>query len=143
MDLAQVMTEDHRRCDALFATIEEALATGSFPATQAAFELFGSAMTRHFRIEEELLFPEFEARVGATGGPSFVMRREHVQFNAAMAALGAAIAAHDADECLGLFDSLLVILQQHNFKEERMLYPMIDRALAADVPRLVAQIEKA
>ena len=38
----------------------------------------------------------------------------------------------DHEELLDLGDTLLMLIQQHNQKEEQMLYPMAERALTAD-----------
>lgn len=58
------MTEDHRRCDDLFAEAEQAVGKGSFDLARAAFGHFHSAMLAHFDSEEKTLFPTFEAKTG-------------------------------------------------------------------------------
>jgi hemerythrin len=64
------MTRDHRRCDRLFAAVEEAVAEGDWARAAEIFRDFVQGMERHFRWEEELLFPAFEQRSGITGGPT-------------------------------------------------------------------------
>ena len=72
------------------------------------------------------------------GGPSQTMRVEHAQMRALLEQLGDAIAGRDEDAYLGLADTLLVLMQQHNLKEEGMMYPMLDAALADRVDELLA-----
>jgi iron-sulfur cluster repair protein YtfE (RIC family) len=135
------MTDDHRHCDDLFAEAEQAMAKGNIAAGQAAFGHFREALLSHFAAEEKTLFPAFETKTGMTMGPTQVMRMEHEQMRALLADAAAALANGDADDCLGQVDTLLIMMQQHNLKEENMLYPMCDEYLAAEVPALLDHLE--
>jgi DUF438 domain-containing protein len=86
-------------------------------------------MRCHFAREEELLFPAFEAATGHTMGPTRVMRMEHDQMRGLFVSAAEALAAHDARRFLGVSESLMVLVQQHNMKEEQILYPMCDEVL--------------
>ena len=88
------------------------------------------ATQRHFQMEEEVLFPAFEAATGMTGGPTQVMRGEHDQMRALLEQLAEGVSAQDATRVLGLTESFMVFIQQHNMKEEQILYPMTDQRLA-------------
>ncbi|HRX71551.1 MAG: hemerythrin domain-containing protein [Candidatus Competibacteraceae bacterium] len=123
------MSDDHRHCDHLFAAAEDAAAHGDLSACRTRFQEFQSAMERHFTMEEQALFPAFEDATGNNMGPTRVMRLEHQQMREVLAALAEALAADDLDEYLGQAETLLILMQQHNIKEEQMLYPMSDRAL--------------
>ena len=123
------MSDDHRHCDHLFAAAEEAAANGDLPACRARLQAFEAAMTQHFAMEEQALFPAFEEATGNRMGPTRVMCLEHQQMREVLAALAEALAADDLDDYLGQADTLLILMQQHNIKEEQMLYPMSDRAL--------------
>lgn len=63
-------------------------------------------------------------------GPSQVMRFEHAQMRDLLARMEQAAARHDGDEFSGLAETLLILMQQHNMKEENILYPMCERTLA-------------
>jgi hemerythrin-like domain-containing protein len=89
-------------------------------------------MDRHFAMEEDVLFPAFEAKTGNTMGPTQVMRMEHEQMRALMNDMERAVTAGNDAEYLGLSETLNMIMQQHNLKEENMLYPMSDRVLAGN-----------
>ena len=136
------LTGDHRHCDDLFAEAEQAVARGKPAAAEAAFGHFRFAMLAHFDGEEKTLFPTFEAKTGLTMGPTQVMRMEHVQMRALMDDAAAALARGDVDDFLGIAETLLIMMQQHNMKEENILYPMCDQHLAAETPALLALLEK-
>lgn len=141
MTIHEVMHDDHGRCDELFARAEEAIGAGDLAAGAKAFAAFSTALDRHLAMEEELLFPALEARSGGPMGPTQVMRFEHAQMREAVAAMGEALGEKDAPGFLGRAETLLIVMQQHNFKEERILYPMMDRALASESDALVAKVK--
>jgi iron-sulfur cluster repair protein YtfE (RIC family) len=128
-NISDFMSRDHKACDESFARAEEAASAGDWQAATSAFELFHRAMERHLAMEEEVLFPAFEEDTGMSGGPTDMMRVEHEQMRSLFGEMAAAVAAHDANQYLGLSDTLLVLMQQHNMKEEGMLYPMMDQVL--------------
>jgi iron-sulfur cluster repair protein YtfE (RIC family) len=132
----QILLDHHRLCDELFASAEEAAAELRWADCQAQFSRFREELDGHFRTEEEVLFESFESASGMVAGPTEVMRYEHAQMRALLTSLAADLAAGDADGFAGTAETLLVMMQQHNLKEERILYPMCDRALAGAMPSL-------
>jgi iron-sulfur cluster repair protein YtfE (RIC family) len=126
------LAEHHKHCDEDFAVAEEAARAGDWKLCESAFRRFRSQIEAHFAAEEEILFPGFERRTGATGGPTRVMRMEHAQMRSLLDQMGATVAARDAVGLSGTAETLLIMMQQHNLKEENILYPMCDRALAGD-----------
>ena len=136
-----LMTDDHRHCDDLFAEAEQAIASKNLSAAQAAFEHFRSAMLAHFAGEEKTLFPAFEERTGMHMGPTQVMRMEHEQMRSLFDEAAEALKRGEVEDYFGVAETLLIMMQQHNMKEENILYPMCDQHLADTADRLVAQLE--
>ncbi len=132
---------DHRACDDLFAAAEEAAASKNWNGARSLFSQFHQAMDRHFAMEEDVLFPAFEAKTGSTMGPTQVMRMEHEQMRALMRDMKTAVTAGKDTEYLGLSETLNMIMQQHNLKEENMLYPMSDRALAGNLEAVLGEMD--
>ncbi|MEW5967185.1 MAG: hemerythrin domain-containing protein [Pseudomonadota bacterium] len=127
--ILEFLGTDHHQCDAHFAAAETAVAEGRWDVARAAAGRFLDAMARHLAMEEDVLFPAFEARTGMQSGPTAVMRMEHAQMRELMDGLAQAVEANDATRFLGLSETLNMLMQQHNLKEENMLYPMADRVL--------------
>ena len=136
--LTDFLTNEHRDCDALFA---DAAHEGDLAAAGSAFAAFAESLRQHLAIEEEVLFPAFEARTGMAGGPTAVMRMEHVQMRTLLEQLQRALDAGSLDDFLGLGETLNVLVQQHNMKEEQMLYPMCDRALGDQADELLQRLQ--
>jgi hemerythrin-like domain-containing protein len=142
--IADTLTRDHEHCDDLFAAAENAVAEADWGHATLRFEAFKTATLLHFEREESLLFPEFEARTGMSGGPTYVMRAEHDQMRDALGAMASALERRAARAFLGQSESLLMLMRQHNMKEEQILYPMAERALAdvaADLTRAMRELD--
>jgi len=101
-----------------------------------------AATLAHFDCEEKTLFPAFEARTGIAMGPTQMMRMEHLQMRALLDEAADALAAGDGEGYLGAAETLLIMMQQHNMKEENVLYPMCDQHLAGDLPELLQHLEQ-
>ena len=144
MSITTPLFQHHKHCDEIFADAEEACGAGDWAAGAEAFEAFRGQLETHFASEEELLFPAFEAATGMTSGPTEVMRGEHRQMRDLLAQMQAAVAARDSDAFGGAAETLLILMQQHNMKEENILYPMCDNALGtSDVGQVLADRLKA
>ncbi len=138
--LTDLMTHDHRQCDGAFASAEHHVGRGEWDAARTALALFGRALNTHFGAEESILFPRFEQVTGMSHGPTMVMREEHRELRAALARLERAIDDQDADEYAGEAETLLIMMQQHNMKEENILYPMCDQRLHSQREELALDI---
>jgi iron-sulfur cluster repair protein YtfE (RIC family) len=134
--ISDFMSTDHQRCDALFAEAEAAPPD----AAAQAFAAFADAMQRHLAMEEQVLFPAFEQATGNSMGPTRIMRMEHEQMRELFGQMRDALMANDANTFAGLAETLLILMQQHNLKEEQILYPMSDRALG-DADQLIARMQ--
>lgn len=138
--ISDFLAPDHQRCDNLFAAAETAAAHGDWDNAASGFGLFQDALLHHFAMEEEVMFPAFEARTGMTQGPTAMMRSEHRQMTDLLNQMVDAVARKDSDGFLGDADTLLIIMQQHNMKEEQMLYQMADQALANELDEVVGRM---
>ena len=70
-----------------------------------------------------------------------MMRLEHEQMRQLVIPLRDAAGRGDEQEYLSVSETLLLLMQQHNTKEESILYPMADRILAASSPRLLNRMK--
>lgn len=119
-------TDDHDQLDGYFKKFQE-LKRQVYPQAKENFIKFRFGLQRHIDWEEKILFPLFEEKTGMTyGGPTEVMRQEHRQIKAYLEEIYEKVQCQnpesDQEEQL-----LWNILKQHNYKEENILYPAIDR----------------
>ncbi|NPA33026.1 MAG: hemerythrin domain-containing protein [Aquificae bacterium] len=132
MSITQYLTEEHRKCDTYYAEAEKAVSQGEWEKAKELFNTFKEKTLLHFRKEEDVLFPEFEQRTGIVMGPTQVMRMEHDQARQLLERMEQALQNQNKDEFLSLGESLMILLQQHNMKEEQILYPMSDQNLDSE-----------
>ncbi len=144
MSITTPLFQHHKHCDDLFADAESACGNGDWEAGGKFFALLHDQLEAHFSSEEELLFPAFEAATGMTSGPTEVMRGEHRQMRDLLGQMSSGLADRDGDTFSGAAETLLILMQQHNMKEENILYPMCDNALGgSDVGATLSERLKA
>ncbi|MGA8049685.1 MAG: hemerythrin domain-containing protein [Burkholderiales bacterium] len=129
--LAQSLLQHHRYCDRCFASAIAAAAASDWDTFARQLAALEHALERHIAFEESELFPAFEAASGLRQGPTEVMRAEHAEMRELLAALGAAQPGIDPQGCRAELEHLRAMLQEHNVKEEAVLYPACDQMLGA------------
>ncbi len=139
--ISDYMNKDHRYCDDVFARAEDRAAAGDYVGLERDGGTFLRRIERHIELEETLLFPAFEEKTGMASGPTETMRAEHEEMRGMFVQMRAASGAKDARQYLGTAETLHMLLQQHNMKEETMMYPMLDQALGEDARSLLTQLE--
>ncbi|MCW8929701.1 MAG: hemerythrin domain-containing protein [Gammaproteobacteria bacterium] len=127
--ISAFMASHHKECDEQFAMAEESIANSDWEKGIEQWNQFASELEKHFSREENVLFPAFESQTGMTGGPTQMMRMEHEQMRALVNEINKASVSKDKDQFLALTETLMVTMQQHNMKEEQILYPMTDQSL--------------
>jgi len=138
--IKEFLSNDHSRCDDIFANMEEK-AGESLADAKELCEEFQEATEKHFQMEERVMFQEFEAKTGMTQGPTAMMRHEHSQMRNLISQMLEAIDANNKDKFFGLSETLMILLQQHNMKEEQMLYPMAQQHLSSESDHIVNMME--
>ncbi|MBS1207615.1 MAG: hemerythrin [Proteobacteria bacterium] len=131
---------DHRACDQQLGALRKQAGAGDWAAARSSSQALQHDVLAHFAAEEDVLFPAFEASTGMRGGPTQVMRMEHEEARLLLEDLLAAVFGQDADGVRGHGEALLILLQQHNMKEENILYPTALAYAGSSAPELTAQI---
>lgn len=140
--ISSFLTQDHRNCDEEFAKLENAVASGNWVEVEKVFEAFYADMIHHFDMEEKVMFPTFETKTGMQGGPTQVMRMEHQQMIQVLQQMKNDVLNKDNNHFFGLSETLMMLMQQHNMKEEQMLYRMADQHLGDDSILVVSQMKE-
>jgi iron-sulfur cluster repair protein YtfE (RIC family) len=140
-NIRDFMAGDHLYCDGVFSCAERMVAAQDWDGAAQAFAQFQTVALQHFAAEETVIFPAFEEKTGMRMGPTQVMRGEHGQMRQLMEAAGAAVREKDADDFAGYAETLSIMMQQHNMKEENVLYPLCDHHLSDQTAVLVPQLQ--
>ncbi|MCP4971981.1 MAG: hemerythrin domain-containing protein [Arcobacter sp.] len=140
--ISSFLTQDHRDCDEMFANLENIVASENWIEVEKVFESFSNDLQHHFNMEEKVMFPKFEEKTGMTQGPTAMMRMEHQQMLQILSQMNEDISKKQKDHFFGLSETLMMIMQQHNMKEEQMLYRMADSHLSTDVLFVVSEMKE-
>lgn len=138
--ISQHLSAEHYHCDTLFSEAEGAVAEARWEQATVLYGQFRQETEDHFRREEEILFPAFEQATGSSGGPTDVMRTEHSQMRRLLSRLAQALDRRDAGRFLGESETLLTLMQQHNLKEENVLYHLANQVLAGQADALIEKM---
>lgn len=134
--LIEALEAEHRVIDEGIEAFARAVADGS--ADLGSLQQTFGLLRRHIYAEEEFLFPPL--REAGLVMPILVMLREHGEMWHQMEALEQMVASGDESEGIAAAcDGLLTLLEQHNLKEEPIIYPQADITLSPD---LSGQIEE-
>lgn len=127
-DLATALEREHHEIDAGIATFVEKLDGGGVQPEPLVAAL--EALRRHIYLEEVFLFPPL--REAGMVMPIFVMLREHGELWRTMGELSDLLTAGtDSEGLAASCRTLLSQLEQHNSKEEPVIYPHADTDLPA------------
>lgn len=140
MTISTFMAQNHKRCDELLTDAENLAVQSDWTGLRSAFNEFTDETEKHLAREEGMLFPRLEETTGSVGGPTQVMRMEHDQIRLLIKNLNLMVDQKDRDGILGEAETLLIMIAQHNVKEEQILYPMMDRILAADAESILEEL---
>lgn len=151
MKITDALRGEHGVFYAQFDRFEQTLAVSSLAAIQAQGALLAAGLAPHAHIENEILFPTLEARMGGEFGPIPVMRAEHAEIESSLlrlqelreltrahddidGALARLPETRDVAEARQLVRQVLDTARDHFAKEENMLFPMAEEML--DAPTL-------
>ena len=138
-DIKEFMTQDHRECDRVFAELEDAVLKDSDDISEK-FEKLNDDLNNHFSMEEIVLFPAFDQVSGMKDSPARVMEMEHEQIRELLSKIRRAIKEKDKDKFFSISETLMIIIQQHNMKEEQLLYTVAQEYLSDDADHLISRM---
>jgi hemerythrin-like domain-containing protein len=135
------LSAQHGRFDRLLVDVQAIVDRGDFPDARDRHAELARAVDQHLVLEETTLFPLYEEKLEVMVGPTRALRREHGEIRRLIDETGVALANLDAAGFLVAQLGLGRLLRVHAEREERLLYPVIDR-LAGEDGELLARIER-
>ncbi len=146
MKITDALRGEHCVFYAQFKFIESSLAEANLGTIQALGGMLAAALVPHATIENDVLFPPIEERIGE-GGPTMVMRMEHAEIEGSLGELADLKGTHDeiegalsklpnaksTDDARRIVNGILVAAREHFGKEENVLFPMAEQYLTGDV----------
>lgn len=120
--LRQTLIQDHESLRALYEEVLDALRSRGCDAAKPALTLFVTQLRRHFRDEEERIFPAIEQ---AALDPSFPqtagLRRSHQVFRKLLTEVQHDVEGDLREAAIGDLSELNASLRVHQAMEERLV----------------------
>ena len=129
-----VLASDHALCDQLFAQACTHVRSGDFLLAGRILSALAGTMERHLQAEETAVFAQYEAMLPEAAPLTAALRGEHGQIRGMLLRLATSLEEGDRLAFLKHAGTLALVLQQHNEKEEMVLYPMLERLQAVTGP---------
>lgn len=139
MDIKEFLTTDHRACDEAFAAMEDALGAKSGD-TPKLYEKFSNDLVNHFSMEEIVLFPMLEQATSTASEAVRAMEMEHEQMRSLLSKMRKAVENMDKESFFSISETLMILMQQHNIKEEQLLYTLAQNHLGEDADHIIRQM---
>lgn len=128
--ISELMTFDHRECDVFFENIDKLINNKDFVAARENIIHWMNKNFKHFEVEETAIFPTLASQLGIVIPPVQMMIHEHHQIRNLITEIVSSFETADIETTLGNIETCFMMIQQHNMKEENILYPLIDRELS-------------
>jgi hypothetical protein len=123
--ISEYLIADQTRCDDALMQLKAEVTRKKWNVASAAFEQFNSALERHFKMEESVVFAAFE-----NSGPASAVRREHQTLRVILGCIWEDVRQHDAHHFFGHVDTLRVVLRHQYSRKKSALYAMLDSLLS-------------
>lgn len=132
--VASRLAEHHRHCDELFTAARAAANAGDWLLLDARVAALREALLEHFRHEEERIFPVYEETSGEEGATE-ALCAQHDDMRASLWTLATYPAETNPQRYCAELAELQSVFDTHAADEERRMYPVFERMLAAGSPR--------
>ena len=138
-NIKEFLTTDHMACDEAFAAMEDAIAAKSSDAAKL-YEKFSNDLVNHFSMEEIVLFPMLEQATSTASEAVRAMEMEHEQMRLLLSKMSKAVENMDKESFFSISETLMILMQQHNIKEEQLLYTLAQNHLGEDADHIIRQM---
>jgi hemerythrin-like domain-containing protein len=129
MELTDALLGEHGAFRALLDGIEEmASYAGEVARIESAMAVFSAEVTRHAKLEEDLLFPALEPHLDSNDLIA-KMRSEHLEIRSGLDSIED---ARDLDQALDAVQHTLETARRHFDNEEKVLYATAKKVLDED-----------
>lgn len=118
------LMHDHSLYETLLSQCQDAVEIEDWGTADLALRDMVTHLKRHMALEEEVLYPAYEATAHAPQGPTRALREEHDQIVRLIRDMVRVIKTRDSGhvlECLTHLENLMI---KHHEKEEDIFLPM-------------------
>ncbi len=134
------LIHEHSLYENLLSRCTEAIEIEDWGSVDSLFRTLVTHLKRHMALEEEVLYPAYEAATHAPQGPTSALREEHNHIVRLVTDMARIIKTRDSDyviECLGHLENQMI---KHHEKEEDIFLPMASHILESRQEEISRQL---
>jgi iron-sulfur cluster repair protein YtfE (RIC family) len=131
-NVTEYLSWDHDGQEDVLLEARDALDGGDLVLAASRFDVYQERLLRHMRLEERILFPLVETLTPQAALAVTEMRHEHAVVRRYLATMRTALLASEVERFRHALDELGLILLAHEAREERLVYPVLDRSLSPE-----------
>jgi hypothetical protein len=133
--LCAAFRHERARTDDLLARAACLGEVGPWPEALVAFEALDRRLRARIRRAEDLVLPLFEIKAGSASELTRTLVNEHREIEGALEALGTCLRERHLDDVEGRVRDLRRILEEHDGRRSRLVFPLLDRLLTDEERR--------
>ncbi len=136
------LIHEHSLYENLLSRCTEAIEIEDWKTADLLFKRMVTHLKRHMALEEEVLYPAYEAETHAPQGPTGALREEHDHIVRLIMDMARIIKTRDSDyvlECLAHLEKQMI---KHHEKEEDLFLPMASHILDANREEISRQLSE-
>jgi len=134
------LIHEHSLYENLLSRCTEAIEIEDWKTANLLFKSMVSHLKRHMAMEEEVLYPAYEAATHAPQGPTGALREEHDHIVRLVMDMARVIKTRDSDYVLECLTHLEKQMIKHHEKEEDLFLPMASYILDANREEISQQL---
>jgi hemerythrin-like domain-containing protein len=136
------LVHEHSLYEELLSRCQEAVDMEDWETANLAFHEFVMHLKRHMALEEEVLYPAYEAAAHAPQGPTIALREEHAGIVRLIHDMARIIKSRDSEHVLQGLEQLERLMIKHHEKEEDIFLPMASHILRASRAELLRKLDE-
>jgi len=136
------LVHEHSLYEDLLTECHDAVENEDWEGANLIFNQLVMHLKRHIAMEEEVLYPAYEAAPDAPQGPTTALREEHSTIIRLIEDMVPVIKTRDSEpmlECLAHLENQMI---KHHEKEEDIFLPMASHILNSSHDELLSQLKQ-
>ncbi len=134
------LIHEHSLYENLLSQCMEGIEMEDWRSVDTLFKRLVKHLKRHMALEEEVLYPAYEAAAYAPQGPTGALREEHDHIVRLIVDMARVIKTRDSDYVLECLTHLEKQMIKHHEKEEDLFLPMASHILEANREEISRQL---
>jgi hemerythrin-like domain-containing protein len=136
------LVHEHSLYEELLSRCQDAVDIEDWATANLAFQELVTHLKRHMALEEEVLYPAYEATAHAPQGPTTALREEHDGIVRLFHDMARIIRSRDSDHALEGLAQLGNLMIKHHEKEEDIFLPMASHILRESRAELLRRLDE-